>query len=192
MSGIPEKVKAMNELPFETFPLLDDSVPVRTRGPIIKERIETIFKRMKDANYKFPAEPGNDIFGVNITEVARWCGMKNRNPFYKNENYTKMLKEAIRDIGISGEVDKTVTESLLEKSLDDRQRDIGALKRQVQTLTKEKSLLAEKVASLSLALEQALADVKDSKKEVDAIHERVENQRQNLLESGGRGYQWLK
>ena len=182
----------MNELPFETFPLLDDIIPVRTRGPIIKERIETIFKRMKDANYKFPAEPGNDIFGVNITEVARWFGMKNRNPFYKNENYTKMLKEAIRDIGISGEVDKKVTESLLEKSLDDRQRDIGALKRQVQTLTKEKSLLAEKVASLSLALEQALADVKDSKKEVDAIHERVENQRQNLLESGGRGYQWLK
>lgn len=76
--------------------------------------------------------------------------------------------------------------------MDERQRDIGSLKRQVQTLQKEKKLLADKVKELSLALERSLTDVKDAKKEVDAIHEKVENQRQNLLESGGRGYRWLK
>lgn len=182
----------MSNLPFETYPILDGTISSRSRGPIIKERIASIFNRMRETGHKFSAEPGNDIFGINVTEVARWCGMKNRNPFYKNPNYTKMLKDAINEVGISGETEKTVTESLLENSLDERQRDIGSLKRQVQTLQKEKGLLADKVAELSLALERALTDVKDAKKEVDAIHDRVENQRQNLLESGGRGYRWLK
>lgn len=182
----------MNSLPFDIYPLLDDSIPSRNRGPIIKQRIENIFNLMKEKNYKFSAEPANDIFGVNVSEVARWCGMKNRNPFYKNSNYTKMLKNAITDIGIFGEAEQTVTESLLEKNLDARQRDIGSLKRQIQILQKEKTLLAEKVASLSLELEKALADVKDSMKEVDIIYQQVDTQRQNLLESGGRGYKWLK
>ena len=182
----------MSSLPFDVYPLLEGSISSRSRGPIIKERIGNIFNRMRDTKHKFPAEPGNDIFGVNVSEVARWCGMKNRNPFYANDKYTKMLKDAISEIGISGETEKTVTESLLEKNLDERQRDIGSLKRQVQTLQKEKKLLADKVKELSLALERSLTDVKDAKKEVDAIHEKVENQRQNLLESGGRGYRWLK
>ena len=182
----------MSSLPFDVYPVLDGSISSRSRGPIIKGRIQNIFNLMKETGHKFPAEPGNDIFGINVTEVARWCGMKNRNPFYKNENYTKMLKDAISEIGISGEIDKSVTESLLEKNLDERQRDIGSLKRQIQTLEKEKSLLADKVSELSLALEAALIDVKGAKNEVDAIHERVENQRQNLLQSGGRGYRWLK
>lgn len=182
----------MSSLPFDVYPLLDGSISSRSRGPIIKERIASIFNRMRETKHKFPAEPGNDIFGINVSEVSRWCGMKNRNPFYKNDKYTKMLKDAISEIGISGETEKTVTESLLEKNLDERQRDIGSLKRQVQTLQKEKKLLADKVKELSLALERSLTDVKDAKKEVDAIHEKVENQRQNLLESGGRGYRWLK
>ncbi len=182
----------MKTIPFETFNILDISIAARSRGPIIKRRIEIIFSRMVEHKYKFSAEPANAIFGVNISEVARWCGMKNRNPFYTNDNYKVMLKNAITNIGIYGENPSIITESLLKEDLDERQKDIGSLKRQIQSLQQEKRVLSDKVDALNDALLEALDDNKDAERKIKTIHESIENQRENLMKSGGRGYVWLK
>lgn len=179
-------------LPFDIFPELDSSVSSRSRANIYLKRIEAIFKRMEEHKVKFPAEPGNDIFRINVSEVARWCGMKNRNPFYTNDNYRNKLLAAIKELGIEGVTStKSKTEELLENDLEERSRDVGSLKRQVQSLSKEKTKLEEQVKKLEIKLKIAQQGKVQAERETNDVINTARQQRNNLLETGGRGYEWL-
>jgi regulator of replication initiation timing len=154
-------------------------------------RITSVFAQMEEHKVKFPAEPGNEIFRVNVSEVARWIGFADRQPFYKNNTYKTMLQKAIKKLGIEGGEQKSKTESLLENNLDERWKDIGSLKRQVQTLIKEKSSLKETVEKLEIDLLKALSAKEQADRRAIAAATTAKNQRANLLDTGGRGYEWL-
>lgn len=179
-------------LPFEIFAEFDSSVSSRSRAKQYPERIEAIFDRMKEHKVKFPAEPGNDMFRVNVSEVARWCGMSNTNPFYKNDIHKKKLLKAIKELGIEGETStKSKTEELLESDLEERGRDVSSLKRQVQSLVKEKASLEKQVKELKAELKIAQQGKAQAEHKASDVIDTARQQRNNLLETGGRGYEWL-
>lgn len=167
----------------------EDGLASTAKSKLYAQNYNTIIDRMRAYDVKFPPDLyGTNEHGINASEFARWCGIKYRQTMYNNSHIKQMLAKHIKEIGIAGLPEKTVTDKKSEHDIVKQGKEINESRKSIASLSNQIDELAKENLKKDKLIEQLKAELAKSQSEThQRLAEHIE-QVQNSILNGGRTF----
>ncbi|GAD89394.1 hypothetical protein VHA01S_019_00710 [Vibrio halioticoli NBRC 102217] len=167
----------MNKIfPQQTLTPEQQALKGPAKSKLYRQLYDGCIAKMKKEGFSFPRDKNNAL-GINVSELARWCGFKSRQTINDNSYIQARIKQDIIELGISN--------STLNLSSNENQ----TIETDSSTINNHKiNKLQEKISNQELIIQDLEAQLLACKAHRNNIEGTHLKQIENMLLGGGRTF----